>query len=268
MKNCIRFTMLILFSAAAFFLIYKLIANYIEKNDVRIPLFSELRPVSLSNCTVKRFGTPNDGGYLMCENLFGEAQSVYSYGIEGRDEWGCDVSTKYHVPVHQYDCFDTRRPSCPEGQFFFNEECLGDVYAKNENRVFDSLTNQIQKNSDSGKKLVVKMDVEGAEWDSLGSTSDEVLNNIEQLVIEFHGVDNPKYINVIKKLKSIFYVAHIHDNNFECILFSSPFMSGAYEVLFVNKRIGVLDETGSKPRLPHPLDALNNIDHEDCQSTW
>lgn len=73
---------------------------------LRTKLFAALRPVRLSNCTMKRFGAANDGGYLLCANLTGEAQSAYSYGIEGRDEWGCDVSRAYHLPIHQYDCFN------------------------------------------------------------------------------------------------------------------------------------------------------------------
>jgi hypothetical protein len=31
-------------------------------------------------------------------------------------------------------------------------------------RVFDTLQNQIAKNLDAGKRLIVKSDVEGAEW--------------------------------------------------------------------------------------------------------
>src|SRR5689334_15460099 len=55
-------------------------------------LFAQLRPVKLQNCRLKRYGVPHDGGYLMCENLMGAATAAYSYGIDGRDDWGCDVS--------------------------------------------------------------------------------------------------------------------------------------------------------------------------------
>src|SRR5207247_10107804 len=32
-------------------------------------ILAELQPVALKNCALKRFGSANDGGYLMCENL-------------------------------------------------------------------------------------------------------------------------------------------------------------------------------------------------------
>ena len=65
-------------------------------------LFEEIQPVKLSNCQLERFGEPNDGGYLLCANLLGDVKSAYSYGISGYDQWGCDVSTRLRVPVHQY----------------------------------------------------------------------------------------------------------------------------------------------------------------------
>ena len=72
------------------------------ERQIRQALLEELRPVSLKNCTLKRFGSTYDGGYLMCENLIDGLEAAYSYGVGPNDEWGCDVSARYHVPVHQY----------------------------------------------------------------------------------------------------------------------------------------------------------------------
>ena len=52
--------------------------------SIRPALFAALRPVRLANCTLRRFGSAHDGGYLMCENLIDQAQSAYSYGIGAR----------------------------------------------------------------------------------------------------------------------------------------------------------------------------------------
>lgn len=266
-KRLIRISIVVI-AAAVLVIAYQTIVHHLEKRDIRRALFFEFEPVKLSNCTMKRFGAPNDGGYLMCENLMDGVQSAYSYGIAGRDEWGCDVSEKYHLPVHQYDCFDTRKPVCPGGQFIFHEECIGGTASKTDNKIFDTLTNQIVKNNDDTKTLVVKMDVEGSEWDSLLMTSDKVLDRINQLVVEFHQVEDRKYIEVIKKLKKIFLVAHVHVNNWACSSYSSPFPGRVFEVLLVNKRIGTIDATGIKPSLPLALDAPNTLKHKDCQAAW
>ncbi len=67
---------------------------------LRETILAELQPVALKNCTLKRFGSANDGGYLMCENLIEPIDAAYSYGVGSNDDWGCEVSRRYHVPVH------------------------------------------------------------------------------------------------------------------------------------------------------------------------
>src|SRR5437763_6317594 len=89
-------------------------------------ILAELQPVALKNCTLKRFGSANDGGYLMCENLIEPLAAAYSYGVGRNDDWGCEVSRRYHAPVQQYDCFDPARPTCNNGTFVFHNECVGD----------------------------------------------------------------------------------------------------------------------------------------------
>ncbi len=44
---------------------------------LREAILAELQPVALKNCTFKRFGSANDGGYLMCENLIEPLDAGY-----------------------------------------------------------------------------------------------------------------------------------------------------------------------------------------------
>ena len=233
--------------------------------SIRQELFREVQPIALKNCTLQRFGSRNDGGYLMCAELLGGVQSAYSYGIAGDDNWGCEVSRRFNVPVHQYDCFDTTRPACPGGRPMFHEECVGGAAKTIESRFFDTVTNQIVKNGDAGKTLVVKMDVEGAELESLAATPDAVLDRIDQLVMELHSADQ-RYLDLVTRLKRMFHVAHLHYNNSLCTTQYKPFASPVYEVLFVNKRVGVPDPAAAPPILPNPLDAPNSLFRPDCQA--
>jgi hypothetical protein len=223
----------------------------------------ELRPVALQNCTLARYGSPNDGGYLMCQNLVENLGAGYSYGVGPNDDWGCDVSTRYKVPMHQYDCFDPARPSCKTGQFVFHNECLAPRTERSWGRDFDTLTNQIARNGDAGKRLIVKIDIEGAEWDSILATSDDVLNTFDQMPMELHGTDDEMFLKVIQKLKKNFYLVNLHFNNFACSPQFAPMPGWAYQVLFVNKRIGVLDPSKGTPP-PSPLNAPDGRGVPDC----
>jgi hypothetical protein len=234
--------------------------------SVRQELFKLVQPVKLKNCTLERFGEPHDGGYLLCANLLGGAKAGYSYGISGYDQWGCDLSRRLSVPVHQYDCFNLTRPVCSGGHTEFHEECIGPSSTVEDGRLFDTLERQFAKNGHAGLRLVVKMDVEGAEWDSLLKAPDRVLRQIDQLSIELHGVKDDKTVEVLKRLHQFFYVAHLHFNNFSCQGDLAPFPAWAYEVLFVNKRLGVPDPYG-RVELPHPEDAPNHEGRADCQAT-
>lgn len=225
-----------------------------------------LRPVRLSNCTQKRVGAPGDGGYVMCVNLFDQAKSAYSYGVDARDDWGCQISKQLGVTVHEYDCFNTKRPVCEGGQLEFHEECVGPKAEQVDGRPFDSPTHQIQRNGDRGKNLIVKMDVEAAEWDTLLATPDEVLDRIDQLSIEFHGANEERNLRVIEKLKRSFHVVDVHLNNYWCSFVHWPMPAWAYEVLFVNRRIGVLADGGAIE--PNPHHAPNVPEGADCQIRW
>jgi hypothetical protein len=235
-----------------------------QQEQYRAALLDELQTVSLKNCEFDRIGGANDGGYLSCKNLVGDAQAFYSYGIEGRDGWGCTLSARHQRPVHQYDCFDVTRPPCEGASPFFHEECVGPTREVNDGRPYDTVEAQLQGNGDAGKPIVMKMDVEGSEWPSFISMPDSVLRQIVQLSVEFHELDDPTYRDVIVKLKKHFHVVNVHYNNNSCMPAASPHPSQVFEVLFVNKNVGVVDE-GVTPVRPNPLETPSDPASPDCQ---
>jgi hypothetical protein len=235
---------------------------------VRLKLFSELQPVHLRNCEFKRYGLGRDEGYLLCDNLLKNAKVAYSYGIDGRDGLGCEISTKLGIPVHQYDCFNLTRPECGKGNAIFHEECVGGVAERDRRgRLFDTVQSQIARNNDTGKTLILKMDIEGAEWEALAAIPDETLQKVDQIAAELHMEENySHYVEVIKKLKRTFHVVHIHFNNHRCSGGADmPFPSPVFQVLMVNKNAGALD-VGKRPVLPDPLDEKDHPSLPDCQN--
>jgi hypothetical protein len=146
----------------------------------------------------------------------------------------------------------------------FHPLCVAGAERSDEQgRRFESLSKQIADNGDRLRRLVVKMDVEGAEWETLLRTPNETLRRVDQLVLELHGVDEERFIVVVQKLKRIFHVAHLHINNYSCGEKYRPFPGWAYEVLLVNKRLA--RRLPGPVVSPHPLDRPNYPDSPDCQ---
>jgi hypothetical protein len=91
-----------------------------------------------------------------------------------------------------------------------------------------------------------------------------VFEQIDQLVVEFHGVSEQRFVDAVKKLKRFYYVADLHYNNYSCTTLYRPFPAWAFEVLFVSKRLGVPDESG-KPAGGSALHTPNHPKLRDCQ---
>ena len=257
--------LMIIALAAATAVVIGGLARRAAGRKLRETILAELQPVVLKNCTFERFGSANDGGYLMCQNLIEPIDAAYSYGVGPNDDWGCEMSRRYHVPLYQYDCFDPARPTCNGGTFVFHNECVSDHTGYRGSRLFDTLENQIRKNGDIGRRLIIKMDIEGAEWDSLLAAPDELLASISQIAMEMHGYDDPKIVEVLPKLKRNFYLVNLHFNNWSCTPKAAPLPAWAYQVLWVNKRIGVVDPAGPVPAPMSPLNAPDSPTWPDCQ---
>src|SRR5437899_12152320 len=157
-RPSIRMTFVIIALAAAAAVVIGDVAHHAASRKLREAMLAELQPVALKNCTLKRFGSANDGGYLMCENLIEPVDAGYSYGVGSNDDWGCEVSRRYHVRVHEYDCFDPARPTCNGGTVVFHNECDGDRAGYRKTRLFGKHNNQRRNNTHPCESLIDQID--------------------------------------------------------------------------------------------------------------
>ena len=99
----------------------------------------------------------------------------------------------------------------------------------------DIVTNETDNN------LLLKIDIEGGEFDSLLNASEETLNKFMCIVIEFHwlGKDDDKQnkINCFRKLNNLFYIIHVHANNHSPIFVKDDFyhIPDVVEITYIRK---------------------------------
>jgi hypothetical protein len=92
------------------------------------------------------------------------------------------------------------------------------------------------------------------------------------MAVEFHWSEDqtfgwahdPRYLAAVERLKQFMVVGHIHFNNMNCVGNLAPFPSSAFEVLFVSKRLAVVDSAPAPP-VPHPEDTPTRWWVPDCQ---
>ena len=195
----------------------------------------------------------------MCLNLIENPGAAYSYGVGANDEWGCSISTRYRIPVHQYDCYDPARPACATGEFVFHNECVAHRRETVDAYEFDTLASQIARNGDTGKRLIVKIDVEGGEPDPLLATPDAFgrhrsapdgaaspQGGLRRRPGEVPA-RNRKAQAELSCGQPPFQQQHV-------LAGRGPFPGWVFQLLLVNTRVGVLDPARGT-RAPHPLNA-------------
>lgn len=162
-----------------------------------------------------RIGSKNDGGYIIIDGF--EYDGLYSYGIGDNADFDYDFSKLYpKIHSHLYDFTITELPIEIKNSTFHRQ---GIFPFKNKNG--DTLVNHILENKDNDKKnMFLKMDVEGAEWDSVLAIPDSTLIQFKQIVIEFHGLGptrqreygstQEKRTSLLEKLNKYFCIVHVH----------------------------------------------------------
>jgi len=171
----------------------------------------------------RRFGEHLDGGYLICMDHLakGDIQAAYSMGIDDHDLWSKDIYTSYDVPVFQYDCtVDKAAQDCDSCSFY--KSCLkgedGDGVEDPMNLTLQQVLTKTSKADTPDRSLLMKMDIEGGEWQALGTASDETLRKFRQLVVEFHWLadesQHVQFVSTLRRLKEAgFRIVHLHGNN-------------------------------------------------------
>jgi hypothetical protein len=230
-------------------------------------------PHKLLNLNKCRYGGKEDGSYVFVKEIFETSNNVYSYGI-GSDVCFDKCCAEMGKKVFMYDASIEKLPELHEN-FFFKKEFLSSGLIKE----------HIAENGhgDENTDMVLKMDIEGHEYEVINEDIDLIKKHFNQISIEVHGLieeipegwdvgDLLKKIKSDRVLKETFFknlskhydIIHIHGNNHSYRFLDFP---DSLEISFLRKDF----VTHGPDKISFPVDGLDfpNYDMvEDFKLDW
>ena len=188
--------------------------NLITESEYYHEIWKLLHISKAEDYELIRLGRNNDGGYIMLDDFSSDDKIAYSFGISR------DVSWDKAMASRGYDVFmyDHTIDSLPEENERFHWFKLGISDSSTNDERLKTLECLIGQNHHEGKQnMILKMDVEGAEWGFLENVKPETLNRFSQILFEFHGMNEPRFYgripNILRKLNQTHKLIHIHGQN-------------------------------------------------------
>ena len=144
-------------------------------------------------------GEKKDGCYVLL-NDFKDIRIAYSFGISYMIQFDKDLAER-GIDVYMYDHTINKLPyNNPK----FHWAKIGITGKGKENAQLKTLEHLIEKNGHkSEKNMILKIDIEHNEWDSLKEVEENVLKQFKYIIIEYHFYKTNNielYYNVIQKL--------------------------------------------------------------------
>lgn len=207
-----------------------------------------------------RFGNMHgDGGYVLLNRLLPE-QIIYSFGIGSSVEFDLDMARRGHT-VYMFDHTIERLPT-EHINFKYYREGISGSDKPSENLY--SLRSYLDRSCHTQSNMILKMDVEGAEWDALHHADLNILAQFEQMTFEFHGFQNidsaewrSQIAGILEKINRKFTLFHVHGNNYADLVIRGGFtVCPVIEVSYV--RTDLINRFPSRSIYPSHLDPVNN----------
>lgn len=178
-------------------------------------LFSKLIPYDVPEFTKKRLGKNGDGGYVVPMDVLKEVEAVVVFGINDEDSFEKDLANYVDPKKVPFYLCDPFVPYTAAGTNDFTFCSLGLAGETKGNMI--TLPDFLRRYSLEGKKILLKVDIEGAEWESFASLRPADLQNVVCFIVEFHRLIHLQELPLQNKtfdlLNSAFFLNHCHVNN-------------------------------------------------------
>lgn len=224
-----------------------------------------------------RFGPRSDAGYVVIDGVFNSTTPLISFGVGDNIEFETEVGSRYNTPVVCYDqepqgYFLRKYPTIESAPIGSSHVITPNVTYKKLHATKETIVNIIPKQG----SYILKMDIEGAEWEVIRSLTDDDMSRAQMIVIEYHlglqyrqtgSIDS--LVDVFEKINKTHTLVHVHGNNYEPFYVNGTRLPSVLECCYVSKTSGLNNseiDLGEYPIIG--IDAPNNPYAADLSLDW
>ena len=214
--------------------LYQKVKNCLEKNpDEQLCIYHLLCPKEVIGKTMLLLGPRhNDGSYVVL-NDFENIKIAYSLGIDGNVDFDKALADR-GIDVYMYD-HTINKLTYENEKFHWKKIGIGGNSERSNN--IQTLEDMLKENGHLNEKnMVLKMDVEGAEWNALNDMNTDILEKFKYIIIEYHinRLEASFIYNIFKKINKTHQVFYIHTNHMAPIInFGNNRIVSCIEVSYV-----------------------------------
>lgn len=223
-----------------------------------------LRPRRAVGSNKVRLGKISDGGYICLDHFVG-IDTALSFGINDDISWDRDAADR-GLRVFQFD-HTVEDPAPNDDRFVFQKKMIAPERGPDRETIADLVHSHDR--GGARPNIVLKMDIENAEWPVLMATMKSDLSRFSQIVCELHyfqGLSDAAHRSVVfeclSRLSEDYAVVHIHANNYAgWVEIANIMVPCVLEVTFANRSVFQFEETDDL--FPTSLDASCDPTHPD-----
>ena len=253
--------------------------TYRRQNIIMSPeyykrLHSLLHIGKIERVTLVRVGDmgkrSGDGAYVMADD-FESGGLAYSFGISDDVAWDTDMAQRGY-DIYMYD---PTIQELPYQQPKFHFCCAGISDGKTAAPNCHPLEYFLHENRhEAVRHMILKMDVEGAEWGFLSETKPSTLEMFDQIVFELHELiadgNTEQKLQALDKLNTTHQLVHLHPNNFgRAVVVDGKLFANDIEATYVRRGKYSVFNVEYDVKLPLPIDRPNRArTPEMCLGYW
>ena len=197
--------------------------------------FVDLLRIYTIDSELVRFGCNSDGGYVLPVALIDDCEVVYVYGVGSDISFETDLLKYKEIKCCLFDHTVNELPVdennlnlkfIKEGLSFYKTDCT------------DNFLVHVERNKDDDKKILLKIDIEGSEYEYFEKTDIDDFSNVVGIILELHWIkDNlNKACGILDKINTKFVLTHAHGNNFGGVFFyDDQVLPDTIELTFANR---------------------------------